>query len=121
DNSLPRVSLTMLVKTGALQEAANFAGLNAMTSYLLEQGTTKRSATQVADDFGQLGSSLDISPGADTTTIYADSLSTQSDALLDLFTDVTLNPAFKDPEINRMRSQMLASLQKKIDNPSSFA
>jgi zinc protease len=32
-----------------------------------------------------------------------------------------MNPAFKDPEINRIRSQMLASLQKKIDNPSAYA
>ncbi|WP_221932209.1 M16 family metallopeptidase [Ectopseudomonas mendocina] len=41
--------------------------------------------------------------------------------LLSLFADVAMNPAFKDAEIGRMRSQMLAALQKKIDNPSSFA
>lgn len=121
DATLPRVSLTMMFKTGTMQEAPAVAGLNAMTAYLLEQGTIKRNAMQIADDFGQLGSSLDINPGSDVTTVYADSLSTQSDTLLDLFADVTMNPAFKDPEINRIRAQLIAALQKKIDNPSEYA
>lgn len=121
DTTLPRVSLTMLVKTGTMQEPAAKAGLNALTAYLLEQGTQSRDAMKIADDFGQLGTSLDISPGADVTTIYADSLTTGSTVLLNLFADVTMNPAFKDGEINRIRSQMLASLRKKIDNPSSYA
>jgi len=120
DTSLPRVSLTLLIKTGTMQEGPK-AGLNALTAYLLEQGTQTRDAMKVADDFGLLGSSLDVSPGADTTTLYADSLTTGADFLLDLFADVAMNPAFKDGEIGRIRSQMLAGLQKKIDNPSSYA
>ncbi|WII71226.1 pitrilysin family protein [Bdellovibrio sp. 22V] len=121
DNSLPRVSLTLMLKTGSVQEPAAKAGLNALTSYLLEQGTQSRDAMRIADDFGQLGSGIDITPGADATTVYADALITGSDFLLDLFADVTMNPAFKDGEIQRLRSQMLAGLQKKIDNPSSYA
>ncbi|UXR65164.1 insulinase family protein [Bdellovibrio bacteriovorus] len=121
DATLPRVSLTMMIKTGSMQEGSGKPGLNALTSYLLEQGTQTRDALKLADEFGQLGSSLDISPSADATTVYADSLTTGSQALLDLFSDVTMNPAFKDAEIARIRSQMLAGLQKKVDNPSSFA
>ncbi len=40
---------------------------------------------------------------------------------MDLVSDVTMNPAFKETEISRIRSQMLLSLRKKIDNPSSYA
>lgn len=121
DGSLPRVSLTLMMKTGSIQEGADKAGLNALTAYLLEQGTQSRDAMRLADEFGQLGSSMDVSPGSDVTTIYSDALSTGADVLLDLFSDVAMNPAFKDAEIGRIRSQMLAALQKKIDNPSSFA
>lgn len=120
DNTLPRVSLTLLLKTGTMQEPASQAGLNALTAYLLEQGTQSKDASTIADDFGQMGSNLDISPGADVTTIYSDSLSSSSENLLNLFADVAMNPAFKDGEIARMRSQVLAGLKKKIDNPSSF-
>lgn len=120
DTSLPRLSLTLMVKSGSMQEPEAKAGLNAMTAFLLEQGSQSRDALKIADEFGQLGSALDISPGADVTTIYADALSTGSDFLLDLFADVTMNPAFKDSEISRLRAQMVAALQKKIDDPSSF-
>ncbi|UOF02767.1 M16 family metallopeptidase [Bdellovibrio reynosensis] len=121
DTSLPRISLTMMLKTGTMQEPAQQAGLNALTAYLLEQGSQSRDAMKIADDFGQLGSSIDISAGADITTVYADSLNVSSDFLLDLFADVTMNPAFKEGEINRIRAQMVAALQKKVDNPSAFA
>ncbi|KHD89462.1 MAG: peptidase M16 [Bdellovibrio sp. ArHS] len=121
DASLPRVSFTLLLKTGNMQETASKAGLNALTAYMLEQGTQTRDALKIADDFGQLGAGMDVSPGYDVTTLYSDSLITSSGTLLELFADVAMNPAFKDAEINRIRSQMLANLQKKIDNPSAFA
>ncbi len=121
DTALPRISMTLMIKTGSMQEADKKFGLNAMTAYLLEHGTQSKSATVLADAFGQLGSSLDISPGSDVTTVYGDSLSTGGTQLLDLLSDVVMNPAFKDAEISRVRSQMIASLQKKKDNPSAFA
>lgn len=121
DNSLPRLSLTVLFKTGNMQEPKDLAGLNAMTAYLLEQGTQTRDAMKIADEFGQMGTSLDVGPGYDVTTVYADALTSNSTQLLQLFSDVLMNPAFKDIEINRLRSQILASLQKKVDNPSAFA
>lgn len=121
DTSLPRVSLTLMIRSGAMQEAERVAGLNALTAYMLEQGSQKKTAPQIADDFGQLGTSLDISPGSDVTTIYSDALRTGAQDLLTFFADVVMNPAFNDREILRMRSQMQAALQKKIDDPSSFA
>ncbi|MGZ3774005.1 MAG: M16 family metallopeptidase [Pseudobdellovibrionaceae bacterium] len=120
DNHLPRLSLTLMIRTGSMQEAEDKAGLNALTAYLLEQGTQSRNAIKIADDFGQLGSSLDVMPGADVTTLYSDSLITGADSLLDLFVDVTSNPSFKEAEISRLRAQMVAGLQKKVDDPSVF-
>lgn len=120
DTSLPRVSMTLLLRTGARQEASDKAGLGALTSYLLEQGTQSLDALKAADAMGQIASTLDIAPGADTTRIYADALNISSEALLNLFADFVMNPAFKDAEIQRMRSQILASLQKKVDNPSAY-
>jgi zinc protease len=119
DETLPRISLTMLVKVGSLQES--IPGLNAMTGFMLEQGTQSRTAIQLADEFGQVGTDIDIVPNSDFTTVYTDGLSSTSDILLTLFADVVMNPAFKDGEINRLRAQTIASLIKKVDNASSFA
>ncbi len=121
DSSLPRVSLTLLVKSGVLQDPKGLEGLNALTSYLLEQGTQTKNAEQIADAFGSLGTEMNITPGADFTLLFSDSLSANKNDLLKLFSEIAMNPSFTDVELNRMRSQMIAGLQKKNDNPSQFA
>lgn len=121
DTSLPRVSLTLLVKSGILQDPKGLEGLNALTSYLLEQGTQTKNAEQIADAFGALGTEMNITPGADFTLLFSDALSTNKNDLLKLFSEIAMNPSFTDAELNRMRSQMIAGLQKKNDNPSQFA
>ncbi len=120
DQTLPRVSLQLLVKVGLTQEPKSLDGLNALTSSLLEQGTQKRSATVLADEFGQIGTEISIAPSGDFTFMSADSLAKDKDQLLNLFTDVILNPAFKESEIYRLKSNIKASILKKIDNPSGF-
>ncbi len=121
DDTLPRISLTMLFKSGVLQDPRGLEGLNAITTYLLEQGTQTRSALQLADDFGQFGSEANLTPGSDFSLAFADSLSSSGEELLKVFADMVMNPAFADKEIVRMKSQILAGLQKKVDNPSSYA
>lgn len=121
DNSLPRLSLTALVKTGTLGEPEGKLGVNAMVAYLLNQGSKGKTAVQLADAFGALGTEFSAGPGADQTTFSASSLSTQSNELLALFHEVLTSPAFADAEIEKTRSLALSSLKKRIDNPSGFA
>lgn len=68
-----------------------------------------------------MGTDIAIAPSAETTLIFSDALSTSADELLKVYTDVIMNPSFSDAEINRVRARVLASLQKKIDDPSSYA
>ena len=120
DQSLPRVSLQLLVKVGLPQEPQGLDGLNALTAGLLDQGTQSRSATKLADEFGQIGTEMSTAPGGDFTFLSAESLAKDKKQLLGLFSDVILNPAFKNVEIGRLKSNVKAGLLKKIDNPSSY-
>lgn len=121
DNSLPRVSMTMLAKVGARQDPKGKEGINSLTSQLLEQGTQSRNATVLADELGQLGTEIGIEPGHDFTIITMDGLVNSADKLLSLYSDIIMNPAFMDGEVARAKSQVIAQQQKKIDNPSSYA
>lgn len=121
DESLPRISLSATVLSGSLEDPANKAGVNAMVAYLLSQGTRTKSAIQLADAFGALGTEFSAAPGHDMTSFGASALSTQSGELLALFHEVLTTPSFADAEINKRRSLILSALQKRIDNPSAFA
>ncbi|MGZ3804919.1 MAG: M16 family metallopeptidase [Pseudobdellovibrionaceae bacterium] len=121
DNSLPRVSFTMLAKVGALQDPKGKEGVNNLTAQLLEQGTQTKNAMTLADELGQLGIEVGIDPGHDFTIISMDGLVNSADKLLSLYSDIVMNPAFLDVEVARAKSQVIAQQQKKIDNPSSYA
>jgi zinc protease len=120
DNSLPRVSMTLLAKVGARQDPQGKEGINSLTSQLLEQGTQLKSATALADELGQLGTEVDIEPGNDFTIISMDALVNSADKLLSLYSDIILNPAFLDVEVARAKAQVIARQQKKIDDPSNY-
>ncbi len=120
DNSLPRVSFALLVHTGVREEANDKGGVNALTASLLEQGTSSKSASQIADEYAELGTDLSISPGVDATMISTDALATSSDQLLNLFYETMSSPSFKDSEIQRLKAQFVAAIKKRSDNPSEM-
>lgn len=121
DNSLPRVSMTTLVRVGGRHDPQGKEGLNFVTSQLLEQGTQSRNALAVADELGELGTELGVEAGNDFTLISMDALVNSAEKMLGLYSDILMNPAFLDGEVARGKSQTIAQLQKKIDNPSSYA
>lgn len=121
DNSLPRVSMTMLVKVGARQDPAGKDGLNYLTAEMLEQGTQTRNAMAIADELGQLGTEINMEPGNDFTVVAMDGLISSSEKVLNLFSDMVMNPAFMDGEVARKKSQVIARQQKKVDDPSNYA
>ncbi len=121
DDTLPRVSLGMVVKVGSNQDPAGQEGLGHLTGWLLEDGTTHRSALRLADDFAYLGTEINASVTHETTSIGASSLASERKKLLDLFADVMLSPAYSQRELERKKEQTISSLKRMIDNPSAYA
>jgi zinc protease len=121
DKTLPRVSYHLMVRSGSSQDPAGAEGLAALTVSLLEQGSKKRGALQIADDFAQLGSSFNESAAWDYVMVSTAGLSGSKSRLLELFSDVSLNPQFAAAEVNRKKSQSVASLTQLPDQPTEFA
>ncbi len=121
DSSLPRISMNMMVQSGVLDEDKGEAGLNSFTANLLDQGTAKKSAPQLADALDQIGSDFVQNPGADFTTLISTGLTSKRSEILALFSEIILTPSFPDVEVNRRKSITLAAIQKTQDHPSSYA
>lgn len=119
DNSLPRISLQMMVKVGSRDELAEQSGLNAMVSSLLDQGSMRRSAPEIAADLAQIGAEFGDNPSFDQTFLAASGLSETEDQLLDIFSEIILQPTFTAAEVERKRSVILATLQKSKEQPST--
>ncbi|MES2965374.1 MAG: pitrilysin family protein, partial [Bdellovibrionota bacterium] len=121
DETLPYVSYSLLIKSGSAQDPENLTGLASMVAELLDKGTSKRSAEQIAKDIGVLGADFDVSATYDYTMVSASSISPVSETLLKNVLEIVQNPAFSDQEIERVRKQTLAGIERRIDNPDGYA
>lgn len=119
DDTLPRVSLSLIVKAGLQQES--IPGVNAFTAGLLEQGTRHKTASEIADELGDMGTTFSVIPSVDFTMMSADALSPSAEKLFRLFSELIQKPSFGDAEINRLRSQTLAHIERKKENASGVA
>lgn len=121
DRTLPFVGAGLLLKSGASQDPMGKSGLSDMTAQLLERGTKKKSATEIADAFGQLGTSFSASVDEDSAYFATSGLSSQQNELLDLFFEVLVEPSFSVREVSRIRSEFLSGIRRSYDHPSYVA
>jgi zinc protease len=121
DSTLPYVSFSMLVRSGSALDPKGQEGLSSMVAELLNKGTSKRSATQIAADLGNLGAEFDASAAYDYSIVTASSLSPNADALLSNVLELVTMPSFPDAEIERTRKQALAQIARLPDNADAFA
>lgn len=120
DDRLPKVSLLLMVKSGFAHDPEGQEGAMALTAGLLDQGTKKKTATQIADQFAQMGTSFNKSVASDYTLFSISGLSTSRNEMAELFTEVILEPSFQNKEIKRMKSQYVANLKQIQDQPAAY-
>lgn len=119
--SVPLVTIETLIKTGSEADPPMLAGASDMTAELLRQGTTTRTAPQIAEAIEALGGSIETGAGWDAARVNVDVLTTKADAMMGLLADVVRRPAFKSEEIERLRQQTLDELAVSLSQPGTLA
>lgn len=114
---VPIVSAEILTLAGASDEAERKAGLANMTASLLTKGTKTRTASQIAEEVEFLGSSISSAAGWNNSVLLINSMSDKLDKTMAVMADVALNPAFKQDEIDLLRSQSLDGLTYNLKQP----
>jgi zinc protease len=117
----PIVSLRLLVGAGAAKAPRGKAGMGDLVAALLDQGTTSRSAQDIATEIDSIGGALSTGSGADLTFVSAVVMVDAFDFGLEFVSDVARNPAFAPEEIGRQKEQALSSLQVSANDPDYLA
>jgi len=117
----PMVSMRLLVRAGGAQDPPGKYGAAAMVAALVDQGTTTRTAQQVADTIDFAGGGLTTGAARDLSfanvTVMADSL----DLGVGLLADVVRRPAFAAEELDRQRTQAVSALRVNYQDPEYVA
>ena len=120
-NEQPAVTMRLLVGAGAAQDPARKSGTSRLVASLLDQGTTTRSAAQVADQIDSIGGSMGTGSGTDLSNVYAVVMKDSFGVAMNLVHDVVRNPAFEQEEIDRQKQQAISSLQVNSGDPDYVA
>lgn len=120
-HKLPIADFVLVVPTGATANPANQAGVAGLAADMLTEGTTTRTALQIADQIGFLGIALGAESGWDATTVSLTTPTAQLDSALALFADVSLHPTFPATEWKRIKEERLTSLLQIKDRGPSIA
>jgi predicted Zn-dependent peptidase len=96
-------------------------GLQNMVMALLDEGTERQTAQQIAEEKERLGASLSAAGGTDRSTVTMSALTANLQPSLDLMKDVVQHAAFKPEEIERIRSQLLTGIQQAKTDPNGIA
>jgi len=107
----PIVYVSFVVKSGSTYDG-ELPGLASVTAELLTKGTKTRSATQIAEEIDFVGGSLNATASWDATNVSVLVLKKYLGVGVDILQDVVLNPTFPEEEIERVRTQRLASIKQ---------
>jgi zinc protease len=120
-HELPLVVFHLHMLGGSAFDPAGKEGVAGLTADLIRQGTTHRTAEELAREIEFLGGSIDGDAGYDFSTVSAEFLRKDLDHGFELFADVALHPAFRPDEFRRVQGLTLAAIVAARENPSTIA
>ena len=119
--SVPLVLGQLVFPAGGQHDPEDRRGLATLTASLIDEGTSRRSALDIADLIEQWGGYLSTGADWDSGFIAVGLLTDHLERGLDLVAELATSPSFPDNEIERLRKQRLAELLRRSHDPSYLA
>jgi len=120
-HDLPLVEMHLVINAGGGANPGGEAGLADLTANLLDEGTTTRSALQIAEQIGELGAALTTGSSWDASVVTLSTITRSFDAALGIWADVIVHPAFAEKELARVRENLLTAVTRRKDSPPTLA
>jgi zinc protease len=118
---VPKVTVRAVIRTGNIDEAENEVWLADLMGNLMKEGTTTRTAEEVARQAAGMGGSISIGVGSDQTSIGGSVLSEFGADFVALVSDVMRNPRFPESELSRLKNDRIRDLSIALTDPSQLA
>ncbi|NAS13463.1 M16 family metallopeptidase [Poritiphilus flavus] len=119
--SIPKASIRINIKTGNINETEDQVWLADLLADLLEEGSTTKSAKQIADEMAGMGGNLNIAVGVHNSSISSSVLYEFAPKAIELMADVLKNPKWPAEELERLKSDMKRDLSVRLSRPRSQA
>jgi zinc protease len=117
----PSVAVRLCLQTGTVHDPPGMEGLALATGLMLEEGTEKRSAAEIAETIDFLGAETDVSVDKHSTVLTAATLREDLEPVLGVLAESVRVPVFPARELEKVRGQMLTTLREEEHDTRAVA
>ncbi|OFZ78220.1 MAG: hypothetical protein A2583_02545 [Bdellovibrionales bacterium RIFOXYD1_FULL_53_11] len=121
DHSLPVVYINLAVKSGGASDPRGQLGITNFLGEMLMRGTMTRDKARFDLELDRLGARMEADTRTEALIMRAVVLSENTDALLALFTESVLQPAFEEKEIAKLKSEITSAILDEMGRDASLA
>jgi zinc protease len=117
----PAVTILLGARAGTYYDPLGREGTAALVSRVLDRGTHRLSAADIADELDGRGASLSVMAGRHQAIVSATCLAEDFDAIFALVADVTLRPRLDADQVEVRRAELLTAILQDEDDPAAVA
>jgi len=117
----PLASLELVAPAGAQYDPEERPGIATLTASVLDEGTDRRSSLEIAATAERLGGYFTAGADWDVGYLATGLLSSHCREGLELLAEVVASPTFPESEVERLRRQRIAEIQRRLQDPGALA
>ncbi|WP_417586621.1 M16 family metallopeptidase [Pararhodobacter oceanensis] len=121
EHSIPFVSIEVIFTGGASIDPEGQSGAVSLMTALLNEGAGDLNAQDYAAALEALAGSVSFTAGRDSVSMSIRALSENRDQVIDLAILALTDPHFESQSLERVRGQMVASLESDARDPNTIA
>ncbi|MCF8469137.1 MAG: insulinase family protein [Sneathiella sp.] len=121
EHTIPIVSMNVAWRGGASLDPADKAGLAYLASSTMDEGAGDLESKAFQERLSDLAIQLSFDAGMDSFSGNLKTLSENTDEAFRLFGLAITEPRFDEEPVERIRAQILTSLNQKLSDPDSLA
>jgi len=120
NDELPLVNFTISIPAGHRMDPMDKSGLAVFTADLMNEGTATKTAAELEEAIGLLGSGIYMNAGLEDFTISGNCLSRNFEATMAIVEEMLLQPRWNEEDFARLKQELKTSLKGREANPRAI-
>ncbi len=122
DRELPLIQISAAIRTGSMYEQPGETGLASLTGSLMRGGGTRSMKPDTLDEMLEfMGASVETGIEVEQGNAGLSCLTKDFDAVLAIFADVLMNPAFDKSKLDIEKAKLIEAIRRRNDDPFQIA
>lgn len=121
NDEIPLVNFNITIEGGSWLDPMDKKGTARLLAALMNEGTADKTAAELEQAIGLLGSGIEADAGAEELVINVTSLAKNFEATVELVSEILSNPRWEAVDFERVKSSALTAIKGREANPNTIA